>query len=165
MIVISDTSVISGLIKIQRLTLLKELFSVILIPPAVRSELEELRRFKYDLSLLEEAEWIIIKAPTDSALVGKFEQVLDLGEAEAIALAKELHADFLLIDEKKGRSFAEGEGLMVIGLAGILIRAKQLHAIPAVKPLLDDLIKNNFRVSKALYKAVLARAGEEGEMG
>ena len=163
MIVISDTSVISGLIKIQQLTLLRSLFSEILIPPAVRSELEELTRFNYDLSPLEEASWIIIQAPADPALIGKFEQVLDRGEAEAIALAKELQADFLLIDERKGRSIAEGEGLMVIGLAGILIRAKQLQVIPLVKPLLDNLIKNNFRISKALYQIVLARA-EESEV-
>lgn len=161
MIVISDTSVISGLIKIQRLALLRELFSEILVPPAVRSELEELKRFNYDLSLLEEAGWIIVQAPADSALIGKFEQVLDRGEAEAITLAKELQADFLLIDEKKGRSIAESQGLTVIGLAGILIRAKQLHAIPEVKPLLDDLIRHNFRIGKALYKVVLNRAGEE----
>jgi len=122
--------------------------------------LEELKRFNFDLSLLEEAGWIIVQAPTDTALIGKLEQVLDRGEAEAIALAKELQADFLLIDEKKGRSIAEGEALVVIGLAGILTRAKQLHVIPEVKPLMDSLIKNNFRISKTLYKAVLAKAGE-----
>lgn len=163
MIVISDTSVLSGLIKIQRLSLLKDIFSEIIIPPAVHSELEELRRFGFDLSPFEHASWVVIKEPADSSEVGKFEQVLDRGEAEAITLAIELKADFLLLDEKKGRSIAEMEGLTVVGLAGILIRAKQLSLIPEVKPLLDDLVKHNFRISKALYKVVLKRAGEETE--
>ncbi|MCB9287674.1 MAG: DUF3368 domain-containing protein [Lewinellaceae bacterium] len=161
MIVISDTSAISGLIKIQRLSLLNDLFLEILIPPAVQSELEELKRFHYDLTPFEKADWIIIRKPKDSALVSKFEQVLDRGEAEAITLAKELKADFLLLDEKKGRNIAEEEGLTVIGLAGILIRAKQLEFIPLVKPLLDELIKSNFRISASLYKTVLDRAGEQ----
>ena len=163
MIVISDTSVLSGLIKIQRLSLLKDIFSEIIIPPAVQSELKELKRFGFDLSAFEDASWVIIKEPADSSQVGKFEQVLDRGEAEAITLAIELKADFLLLDEKKGRSIAEMEGLTVVGLAGILIRAKQLSLIPEVKPLLDDLVKHNFRISKALYEIVLKRAGEETE--
>ena len=161
MIVISDTSVLSGLIKIQRLSLLKDIFSEIIIPPAVLSELEELRRFGFGLSPFEQASWVIIKEPADASEVGKFEQVLDRGEAEAITLAIELKADFLLLDEKKGRSIAEMEGLTVVGLAGILIRAKKLSLIPEVKPLLDDLVKHNFRISKALYEVVLKRAGEE----
>ena len=160
MIVISDTSVISGLIKIQQLTLLKEVFSEITIPPAVLSELEELRRFGYDLSALNQAHWISERIPSDSKLINKFEEVLDRGEAEAIALAKELKADFLLLDEKKGRRIAEEEGLTVIGLVGILIRAKRLQIIPKVKPILDALIKHNFRISTALYQTVLKKAEE-----
>jgi predicted nucleic acid-binding protein len=159
-IVISDTSVISGLIKIQQLTLLKQIFSEIILSPAVRSELDELQRFGYDLSVLNQVDWITERIPSDSGLISKFEEVLDRGEAEAIALAKESKADFLLLDEKKGRRIAEEEGLTVIGSIGILIRAKQLQILPKVKPMLDDLIKHNFRISTALYQAALKKAGE-----
>ena len=151
---------ISGLIKIRQLALLREVFSEIIVPPAVRSELNELKRFDYDLSSFEKADWVIIQAPKSSELLIQLEEVLDRGEAEAIALAKELKADFVLIDERKGRSAAEEQGLTVIGLIGVLIRARRLDFISSVKPLLDDLIKHNFRISKNLYESVLKKVGE-----
>jgi len=159
-IVISDTSVISGLIKIRKLSLLQKVFSEVIIPPEVQSELKELERFDYDLSIFKKADWILIRTPEDKKLIAQLEQVLDRGEAEAIALAKELKADFVLIDEKKGRSAAEQQGLNVVGLIGILVRAKRLNFIVHIKPLLDGLIKHNFRISSTLYESVLKKVGE-----
>ena len=52
---------------------------------------------------------------------------LDRGESEAIVLAKELHADFLLMDERLGTSTAESMGISTIGLLGVLIKAKEQH--------------------------------------
>src|SRR6185436_9765540 len=64
---------------------------------------------------------------------------LDEGEAEAIVLAGELHADYLLMDEAAGRAVAIRCGLRVIGLLGLLLRAKERGMIAAVTPLLDTL--------------------------
>ncbi len=61
---------------------------------------------------------------------------MDSGEAEAIALARELHADRLLIDERKGRKLAEQEGIPVIGLLGVVLLAKRKALIPAARELL-----------------------------
>jgi predicted nucleic acid-binding protein len=86
---------------------------------------------------------------------------LDVGEAEAIALAKELAADLLLMDGRRGRDIAARLGLRVIGLLGVLIEAKHRGMIPAVKPILDDLkAKAGFWVSQQLYARVLQAAGE-----
>lgn len=65
--------------------------------------------------------------------------VVDSGEAEAIQLARELHADWLLIDERKGRRLATQEGVPVIGLLGVLLLAKRQQIIPSARELLRRL--------------------------
>lgn len=95
MIVVSDTSCISNLLTIGHAHLLNELFGEVIIPPAVE---DELQRFHSDLP-----DFLRRVAPRDSALLSRLAVEVDIGEAEAICVARELHADRLLIDEKLGR--------------------------------------------------------------
>ena len=67
---------------------------------------------------------------------------LDPGEAEAIVLAKELKAEFLIIDERKGRRIAAEHGLRITGLLGVLVRGKQKGYITKLTPILDKLVQN-----------------------
>ncbi len=86
---------------------------------------------------------------------------LDLGEAEAIALALELNADRLLMDERLGRAAAIRAGLQVTGVLGILIAAKRNNLIPEVKPLLNALIEQvGFWIDERLYAEVLQAVSE-----
>lgn len=161
MVVVSDTSPISGLYRIGHLHLLQLLYRELVIPNAVFEELLQLQAFGYDLKEILAADWIAVKSPLPSIQLEKLRQELDAGEAEAIALSEELHADLLLIDEAKGRVFAKQTGVLVIGLLGVLIEAKTEGHIPMVQPLMDKLIREiKFRVSPALYKLVLEQAGE-----
>ena len=111
MIVVSDTPVITSLIHIGREQLLAELHGRVLIPPAVQQEL--LRTHIQIPHFLE------VQSIHDPASVARLKTELDLGEAEAIVLAKESKADLLLIDEKLGRQIAMREGLRISGLPGL----------------------------------------------
>lgn len=88
--------------------------------------------------------------------------LIDPGEAEAIALALEVSADLLLMDERVGREAAEHLGLRPMGVIGLLIEAKRRKRVEAVKPLLDALRdRAGFRISGQLYARILADTGEE----
>lgn len=86
---------------------------------------------------------------------------LDKGEAEAIAISIEVKADFLIVDEIKGRNIAEKMGINIVGLLGILIRAKQQNIIPEVKPLMEDLSRVGFRVNPILFEHILSITNEK----
>jgi len=70
-------------------------------------------------------DWLKVRRAINRQLLDELTGQRDAGEAEAIALATELNADLLLIDEKRGRAFAISKGIRVTGLASVLIEAKQ----------------------------------------
>lgn len=162
MIVVSDTSPVSSLYIIGQLQLLPAIFGRIIIPEQVWTELLVLESdFGYDLSIFKTASWLDIRVADDITEVARLHRFLDAGESEAIVLAKELHADYLLIDELEGREAAIQEGLKTIGVLGVFIQAKSAGLIPFVRPLMDDLrAKARFHIHEKLYKAVLQQAGE-----
>jgi len=163
MIIISDTSPLSSLAIVGGLSILKDIYTTVIIPQAVANELanstEEDIRIKSMLSL----EWIQVKQTTNLELVACLtdEYNLDLGEAEAIALALELKADELLIDERLGRREAVRLGLSITGVLGILLVAKSRGLISRVQPIMEALMTQaNFRISRQLYEEVLRTANE-----
>jgi predicted nucleic acid-binding protein len=153
MIVVSDTSVITSLLHIRRAGLLQELYHTVLIPTAVQVEL--LRTHHQLPDFLE------TKPAANRTMVARLEAELDLGEAEAIVLAKEANADLLLIDEKLGRQVALREGLRITGLIGLVIEAKQQKIITSVRELVAQLeIEAGFRLSDAVKSEAFRLAGE-----
>ena len=85
---------------------------------------------------------------------------LDLGEAETIVLAIELGADWVLMDERKGRRKVSQLGLNKIGTLGILLRAKRAGYISSLKEEVERLRERGFSISDSVIKAVLEEAGE-----
>lgn len=163
MIVVSDTSALSNLVLVNHLWLLEAIYQVVIIPDAVAAELAAASHPKIPAIL--QLSWIQAQSlsVSDSQLAEQLQQErgLDVGEANAIALALELQADDLLMDERLGRQEAVRLGLSIIGILGILLVAKQRNLIPQVQPVMDELINQvGFRVSAQLYQRVLALAQE-----
>jgi uncharacterized protein len=100
---------------------------------------------------------------SDRTLVEALSNELDIGEAEAIALAVEMQADQVLIDERRGRLVASRLNLSYTGTLGILVEAKSQGLIAEVKPLLDALINEaGFWIAEPLYNSVLQLVNEVG---
>ncbi|MBP9664839.1 MAG: DUF3368 domain-containing protein [Pyrinomonadaceae bacterium] len=158
MIIVSDTSPISNLLKIGEIDLLRLTFSQVRIPDAVYYEICQVEAHRI---ALESLDWIERASLADISLRDKLLGSVDIGEAEAIALALELSADYLLIDESMGRNVALEMGLKITGLLGVLLRAKADGHIPLVEPYVNRLVRNaSFRLSPALIADTLYQAGE-----
>jgi predicted nucleic acid-binding protein len=161
MIIVSNTSPLSSLAKIDRSILLQQIYSQIIIPQAVYNELLDIRAGEKVTSAIQNASWITSRQAIDSRLVSHLEENLDRGEAEVIALAVELNADRLIIDERLGRREAKALGLSITGVLGVLLIAKKRGAIANVKEEIDRLISESaFRVSDRLYRSILQEVGE-----
>ena len=161
MIVVSDTSPIVSLALIGRLDLLRQIYGTIVIPQAVQDEITASGGRHPGGREVVALDWIKVGAVTNSMVVMLLRRELDRGEAEAIALAIESAADRVLLDERKARSLAAYLSLPFAGLLDILGEAKRVQLIPAIQPLMDELIaRANFRISRKLYRRVLQSAGE-----
>lgn len=161
MIVVSNTTPLIGLASIGRLGLLQELFDEVYIPKAVFDETVTFGRgegrAKQEVS---RAAWIHVVEIKDRLAVQVMLDEMDLGEAETIVLASELNADWVLMDEKKGRRKLDQLNIPKIGTLGILPKAKQLGLIPTLKPEIENLQKSAFSISPLIVEEVLKIAGE-----
>ncbi len=161
MIVVSNTSPLFYLSTIDHLNLLRQLYDEIVIPTTVFNEITNVGNTDASARVVPTLSWIKRQSATDQEFVSMLRVELDPGEAEAIALAVELKANRLLMDERLGRAAAIRAGLQVTGVLGILIAAKRNNFIQEVKPLLDALIEQvGFWIDAWLYAEVLQSVGE-----
>jgi predicted nucleic acid-binding protein len=144
--VISDTSCLIALSKIDKLELLKELYQEILITNEVNQE------FGGTLP-----EWILIKEVSNKQKQIELEKQLDLGEASSIALALELESSTLIIDETKGRKIAQSYDLDIIGTIGIIFLAEKRGLIQDVVEVILRLVNQGFRLSDKLIDRIIER--------
>jgi uncharacterized protein len=150
--VISKASPLIALEQIGHLDLLKGLFSAVLIPPAV------VREVAPTVTL---PTWVSEHALTQPIGPQILRTALGPGESEAISLALEINAQWVILDERPARRFAQALGLPIIGTLGILLASKRRGLLPAVRPCLDALVNFGFHISPGLYDLVLADAGDD----
>ncbi|PSF39219.1 DUF3368 domain-containing protein [Aphanothece hegewaldii CCALA 016] len=160
MFVVSNTSPILNLAIVDQLFLLNQQFSKIFIPVAVLNELkiDEERLGSKAIREAILAGWIHIQEVNNKPFIHLLKQTLDHGEAEAIALAIELKADWILLDEREGRKVAKSLELKVTGILGILLRAKQSGVLDDLQTVIDDLVsKAGFRIAPNLLEQILTQ--------
>lgn len=159
MIIVSDTTPIISLLKIDKLSLLQDLFGEVRVPNAVYNELTTNSRFESEAKKIRECPFIKIVNVSNLEIVNELLTLsgLDLGESEAIAYAEESKATLLLIDESKGRFVARNRGLSITGTVGIILDAYHSRFITKTDILsYVDTLKNNKRfISESLYQRIL----------
>ena len=148
-LVVADASPLIGLDRAGHLALLPAVFADLAAPPAVAAEFGRRPDWLREVEVGRPGEVALLRALTFGA-----------GESEALAVALEHPGTTVLLDEKRARRFARARGVAVVGTAGVVLRAKGRGLVPAVRPVLDDLLRTGFRLSDALYAGVLERAGE-----
>lgn len=161
MLVVSDTSPVRALQAIGLVPLIENIYGRVLLPPAVVSELAVdapvVGAFR-----VADYPFLVVQRPRDVASVARLITELNAGEAEALALAVEMGADAVLIDESTGRRVAARLGLRTVGVLALLVQAKGKGLVERVGPLIDQLdVKIRFRVSEEVRRRVLEDAEEE----
>ena len=161
MIVVCNTSPLTSLAAIGQFDLLHQLYGRLHIAEGVWEELNARGQRWPGRDEVAAAGWIERHTVQNRALVTALRRDLDQGEAETIALALELGADLVLLDEREGRHTAQRLELKVTGVVGLLLEAKARGALPAIRPHLDALWqKAGFYLSEPVYHAALSLAGE-----
>ncbi len=161
MIVVADTSVLLNLAFFGQESLLSSLFGVVHVPVMVAQEFSRMAASSGRFAGLSLPAFCRITAIKHIPAAIASEPRLDLGESEALALALSIKADAVLLDEAAGRECAASLGMVAIGTLGLLVRAKNDGHLARVAPLLRSLlVEGRFRVSPALVRATLERAGE-----
>lgn len=161
MIVVSNTSPLTNLAAIRQFQLLPALFGQLFIPPQVVNELSFGGSNWPGAAEVAEANWIQITPVSNRPLVDALRLDLDFGEAETIGLALELQADLVLLDEQAGRYAAQHFNLRVMGVVGVLVRAKKLELITEVRSHLDGLRQQaGFYLNESVYQHALKLSDE-----
>lgn len=145
-VVIADSTCLIGLSKIGRLDVLHQLFGHIIVPSAVYHEVVIRGMGRFGAKEVEKAFWVETREVKNKLAVNTLKLLmLGAGEAEAIALAVEDKADFIILDDWKARQIALQMSLPVIGTVAVLTKAMEKGVIEDFSSVLEDLRKAGFR--------------------
>lgn len=157
---VSDTSLLLYLGRIEHLHLLPTLFEPVFVPEQVALELDVGRLIRRDTVDPRSLDWITLVAVSQNEIEALPPNRLGVGEQTVIAYAVARENLTVGLDDHQARRLAQDLGLPVVGTLGVLLRAKQVRAVSAVQPLLDAMQQEGFRLHPALYVEALRLAGE-----
>ena len=156
MVVIADSSPLRYLIVFGEHGLLPELFGEVWIPSAVLNELSaastpaEVRSF-----FGTPPAWLRVHDPSPEN-IDFIAQDLDIGERVALALAREVNADLVLLDDAAARKAAASLGLRVTGTVGVLRLAAERGLIE-VPHVVAQLRQSGFYLSESLIRVAFGQ--------
>ena len=154
MMVVSDTTAITTLLKIGEERLLQDQFGGVIVPRAVWNELLAFHSRLPDFVLLRPV------TASDQRLPGT--EALGRGEAEAIKLAKEINADLLLVDDRKASTAAEGLGIKCTSLLAAIVHAKKDGRLTSVRAAIELMEgRGGLYLSESVKAEALRLAGED----
>lgn len=154
-IVVSNATALIHLSRINKLSLLGDLFSKVIIPRAVYSEVAVPGEVGYEEIVKGvQEEWLIVKDIRDRMSAYELAPLLHRGEAEAIILAEEAKADYLIVDERVARHIATSRGIRVIGILGMLSLCVELNLINVNEALRlgQALIESGYVIDREVYE-------------
>jgi predicted nucleic acid-binding protein len=146
-IVVADSTCLIGLSKIGKLSILRQLFEKIFIPPAVFHEVVILGARRPGAEEVKNAGWIETCEAKNTLAVQIFRLTLGAGESEAIVLATERKTDLIILDDWKARQAAVALTLPVIGTIAVLKKAHEKGFLNDFQSTLDELRNAGFRFS------------------
>lgn len=155
--IVSNTTPLIAFARIGELDLLQKIIGYILIPDAVWREVTQAGN-RLGAEEIRNAPWV--ESRRVRTIPPELIPLLDPGETEAIALAEEITASELLLDERAARAIATARGVNIIGTAGLLARAKQRGFVTAVRPFLEHMQVEGFRYSRRFVEGFLKELGE-----
>jgi len=155
-VIVSNASPLIVLLKINKLSILKELFEKIIIPEAVY---KEITAKEPDKLIFDKTGWIKTRSVTNIEMTTLLEKLVNTGEAEAIVLAKELKIT-LLIDDAKARKYAMLLNIELIGTLGLLKIAKKNGLVQSVRKVIEDMLAEGYYIEDKLVRKILKDVGE-----
>ncbi|MCU0370209.1 MAG: DUF3368 domain-containing protein [Bacteroidales bacterium] len=147
--VIADTSCLIALTNINALDILKNLYEEVIVSEEIAIEFGE-----------PLPQWIKVETVKNLKYLQLLENLLDRGEASAIAIALDLENVLLIMDDLKARKIAGKLGFKITGTLGILIKARESGLIMHVKPYLEQLKTKGFRISDTIEDELLKLCDE-----
>jgi predicted nucleic acid-binding protein len=157
---VSDTTLLLYLGRLGRVHLLPDLFASVFVPEQVALELDAGRLLRTDTINPRALKWATVVPVYEEEIAALPANRLGTGEQAVIAYALAHGCPLVGLDDQKARDFAEEIGLRVIGTVGVLLQAKQAGLVSAVRPLLDAVQAQGFRMDAELYNTALQLAKE-----
>lgn len=157
---VTNASPLIFLAKLGRLDLLNHSAGRVLVPSAVLTEIGQYDDAAASQVARATENWLHRRDVRQSRLLGLFQAELGAGEAATLALASEVRAARVVLDDLDGRRWARKLDLEVIGTLGLLLGAKLRGDVTSLRTSIDELKSHGFRASQLLIEAVLEQAGE-----
>jgi predicted nucleic acid-binding protein len=158
--IVCNSSTLIALARISHLEILEKQAKNLIIPSAVYEDVVIKGAGKPGAGEVKEAKWIEKRDVGERELVMRLSAILGRGESEAIALAKEIKADLIILDDERARKEAISEGIRISGLLSLIVQAKEKGIIGRARPLMDELRQEGFFISQDLYRDAIQKIGE-----